>query len=181
MTDTLTLLTMTHADAFNVMLQESLKPGVSANALEPGFVTFGSGTNATASIHLKEATYNDPAWPYRGQVSFQYHRLYLDDFFQGIDLEFKRAGLFQMSTVVTALNHIFQIQIEPGDFVDTTIDMRNGEDQTVTLLAYPNSRRWKGSVQIHLIYDEYDTDGLYGNQNGSVYENDDNNPYTPGG
>lgn len=180
MADTLTLLTMTHQDAVKVMIQEALKPGISANALETGFTGYGTDTTAQVSVHLKESTYHDPAWNYRGQVAFQYQRLDLTDFFQNIPLEFRRSGQFHMSSIVAAINQIFSILIEPGDYVNSSIIMTSGVNQTVSLQALPTSKRWKGNVQILLTYDAGDTDGLYGDQDGQVYENQDENPYTPG-
>lgn len=156
MSDALSLLSIPHDEAMKLMVQEAMIPGLSVNALQMGNVGFGAGTSAEVGVFLNAETYNDPSWPYRGQVQFQYHRMDFADFFQGIDLSFRREGTFPMANIVTLLCNIFQIVILPSDFINDSITV-DTITQTVTLRASPVSPRWMGSVNIQIV-DKYAPD-----------------------
>lgn len=150
MNDALMLLSMPHEEALKLMVQDAMLPGLSVNSLTTANPTFGPGTRSEVGVFLKAETYNDPVWPYRGQTSFVYNRMDFADFFSGINLSFRRSGSFHLTAIVHKLNTIFNIRIEPSDFIDVPISV-DRLTQTVQLRASPLSARWMGVVDIEIV------------------------------
>lgn len=172
----LTLLAMPHSQALRLMIQDALKPGLSIDSLLVGNAGFGAGTDAHVGVFLSEAAYQDPTWPYRGQVDFHYRRLSFADFFQGIDLAFRRTGTFYMSELVTTLCSIFNIVIEPTDYINNKIVVDRFA-QNVTLTALPVSPRWIGSVNIRIVDANMPDQPIYVDEQGSYYIDHDSKIY----
>lgn len=164
----LTLLAQPHSQALRLMIQDALKPGLSIDTLMVGTAGFGAGTDAHVGVYLNEAAYNDPTWPYRGQVDFHYNRLALSDFFQDIDLAFRKSGTFYLSEIVSQLCEIFNVVIEPADYINTLITVDRFA-QNVQLKAMPTSPRWTGVVNIRIVDENLPDQPIFVDSNGSYY------------
>ncbi len=150
MNDALMLLSMPHEAALKLMMQDTMLPGLSVNSLTTANPTFGPGTRSEVGVFISPETYNDPVWPYRGQTTFVYNRMDFADFFNGVNLIFKRSGTFNLAAIVRKLNGIFDISIEPNDFIDMPITV-DRLTQVVQLRASPLSARWMGTVDIEIV------------------------------
>lgn len=150
MNDALMLLSMPHEAALKLMVQETMLPGLSVNSLTTANPTFGPGTRSEVGVFISPETYNDPVWPYRGQTTFVYNRMDFADFFDGIDLTFKRSGTIRMKSIVNKLQSIFHIVIADNDYIDIPIVV-DRPTQIVQLRASPLSQRWMGTVNIEIV------------------------------
>lgn len=150
MNDALMLLSMPHEAALKLMMQDTMLPGLSVNSLTTANPTFGPGTRSEVGVFISPETYNDPVWPYRGQTTFVYNRMDFADFFDGIDLTFKRSGTIRMKSIVNKLQSIFHIVIADNDYIDIPIVV-DRPTQIVQLRASPLSQRWMGTVNIEIV------------------------------
>lgn len=150
MLDALTLLSMSQAEAMHVMLQDSLKPGLSATYVQTANPVHNTNGTTTTGVFLTPVAYTDTGFPYRGQTSFTYYRMDFADLFAGLDLRLYTAPSIRTRHLVNMLERIFNIDIVAGDYIDEPITHDNINPVNYLLRARPTSTRWRGSVTIQV-------------------------------
>lgn len=148
MADTLTLLTMTNANAQRIMVQEALIPGVNVADLALGAHT-AQGSDMRVRVYVPAETAARPGWPYQGDVDFTFHRLDLANFFDGIDLRLVLPLPTTASAVAAQLSAIFNVRFDLEDHVEEAIaPVNNIVDYYFRAAA--ESQRWRGSVKVRI-------------------------------
>lgn len=147
MSGTLSLLSMTHAQAIRVMVQDKLVPGVSVSDLVIETPQSASGLDMTSKVYISASAYENPNWPYYGDVDFTYTALDMGDTFAGIPLAFIMPREFTSQQLAAKVGEALQLRFEPNDVITETITQTT-QQMVYTLQASARSPRWKGSVDI---------------------------------
>jgi hypothetical protein len=148
MTDTLTLLAMPDADAQRQMVQDALIPGVSVADLALGAHT-AQGLDMKVRVYVPAATAAREDWPYQGEVDFLFHRMDLQEFFDGIELKFVMPFPTTASAIAAKLATIFNVRFDLDDHVEESIDPTNNIVDYY-FRAAAESQRWVGRVKVRL-------------------------------
>lgn len=147
MSGTLSLLSMPHAQAIRVMVQDKLVPGVSVSDLVIETPQSASGLEMTSKVYISASAYENPNWPYFGDVDFTYTALDMGDTFNGIPLAFIMPREFTSQQLAEKIGEALQLRFEPNDVITETIT-QTAQQMVYTLQSSPRSPRWKGSVDI---------------------------------
>lgn len=147
MADVLTLLSMPHSNAVKLLVQDSLKPGVSVADLVIDSPAPGAGLEMISNVYIAAGAYSVPEWPYFGETTFTYHALDLADTFSGIPLAFQMPATFNTWDLAQRLSQAFNIHFDPTDIHNESITLTE-QVSVVVLKAGSGSSRWRGSVNI---------------------------------
>ncbi len=150
MLDALSLLSMSHPEALQVMIQDSLLPGLSASYLQAANPVNHTDGTTTTGVFLAPVAYTDAGFPYRGQTAFTYHRMDFADMFGSLGLRLYTAPSIRTRHLVNMLERIFNIDIATGDYIDEPITHDNISPVNYLLRAKPTSNRWRGAVMIQV-------------------------------
>lgn len=151
MSSSLSLLAMPHSQAARVMVQEKLVPGVSVADLVIDTPKLQSGFQMGSKVYIAASAYNNPNWPYYGDVTFGYTALDMGDTFAGIPLAFIMPIQFTSHELAGKLADALQLQFDISDIVTETV-VQTTRESTYVLRANPGSARWQGSVSIKIYH-----------------------------
>lgn len=149
MSGTLSLLSMPHVQAMRVMVQDQLKPGVSVSDLVIETPQQTSGLQMQSKVYIAASAYENPNWPYFGDVDFCYTALDMGDTFAGIPLAFVMPREFTSQQLAQKLGQALGMVFEEADVLVETI-VQVERKMVYTLKASPRSPRWQGSVDIDI-------------------------------
>lgn len=152
MATSLELLALPHAQAMPAIVQELLKPGVSVADLVIQTPVAGTGLDMSADIFISGSAYNNPNWPYFGNVTLKYTRLDLADTLGFLNLGFVMPTNFSSTELAGKISQALGIHFDSEDiFIEGyTLTEKVSE---VVLKAGGNSKRWKGSLPVQVIWD----------------------------
>jgi len=141
---------MSHPEALQLMIQDSLLPGLSATYLQTANPVHHTDGTTTTGVFLAPVAYTDTGFPYRGQASFTYHRMDFTDMFGSLGLRLYTAPSIRTRHLVNMLERIFNIDITTEDYIDEPITHDGVSPVDYLLRAKPTSKRWRGSVTIQV-------------------------------
>ncbi len=147
MSSTLTLLTLPHPQALQQMVQDKLVAGVNVSDLVIDTPVALEGLEMQSTIFISDTAYQNPNWPYHGNVDFVYTRLDMGDAFAGIPLAFQMPASCTSQDLANKLGLALQIHFSAEDIFQEPLAITQSP-QIVVLKAGPNSKRWQGQVSI---------------------------------
>lgn len=151
MKTTLDLLNSPTNEMTREIVSQVIAPGIDMNNLIIGLPMSYVGRDLAIPVSVNNAALDDPEWPYRGEVSVEYDRMDLTNFFvhSGVDLEFRLPEISSTEDIAKLIRDIFLVRMDTIDFVFAPIYPKVAW-QTVMFHASQGSSRWKGSVAVRV-------------------------------
>lgn len=149
MQSTLALLTLSHPEAMPLIVQDALVPGVNVSDLVVNPPLPGAGLEMTAGIYISASAYNNPHWPYFGNVALTYTRLDMGDALGHIPFVFAFDPPFTSQQVADRMAEALGIKLDTIDVFQEVHDF-TGTRYVMQLKAGPMSLRWMGQVEIEI-------------------------------
>lgn len=146
MTNSLPLLEVPHSQALPVMTQELLIPGVDVSNLGFSAPEVQADGTVHQPVYIRAEAYDDPTWPYVGEVTLMHKRVDLTQAFGPLDLTYRSlTGTFTVRELLDYLQLGLGVIFETSDFFNESVTF-NSLSHRYRLRTLPNSTRWRGEV-----------------------------------
>jgi len=151
MTNSLPLLEVPHSQALPIMTQELLIPGVDVSNL--GFSTPEIQPNGEVRqpVFIRAEAYDDPSWPYVGEVTITHKRVDLTQAFGPLRMTYRSvSGTFTVRELLDYLQLALGVVFETADFFNESVTFTS-LSHNYRLRSSATSKRWQGGVDV-MIY-----------------------------
>lgn len=146
------LLRMYPLDALRAQIGEVLSPPLKPIHLRISEPISLGGLRTVVTFSVDKAIAPVDFWGVSGECEFEYDRLHLSSFTQGLDMDLSTALPAAAYQVLGSLLDKFRIPVVQEDIEEADFTSLGN----VTLLASPKSYRWVGEVQARLVQRLYD-------------------------
>lgn len=139
---------MPHSEAVRSIVEEALKPGVSAEDLIAGQYEVRGDGRINQPIYIDMDAYNNPDWPYRGSVEMIISRVDLQAALGHLGLTYRTpTPEYSAADIVAYIAPLLQLHFDPTDYINAS-QVLAGPPEAFTLRAAPDSPRWRGQVDV---------------------------------